>query len=449
MATNLDILAFLREDKEARAKEKEEESKARAIERKEDMEKISEMITTRVKKEVENALKPVEDRMNKQDELNTDMARQFKFIMKELETLKEVMRSKEYPALPEHSEQRAGLGGIGRSSDMGRLGADGSRGSGLRVRDMCSAARKVIGLTPIEPKMLEIQMRSYGAKNIGEAMLMEVKSYLKCEMKVLPSEIEKLDIVRIFHPAKDDWNVLYVEFSSEYQVNSLYSYTKVMKKDNRLMRWVPKQMYERFSEVESYAYSIRKEEHLKTRVKIGQCDFELSTREPSSSVWKKRQLPANLPEIEVNPLSSPNMASSPPPGRPSRAQMLSEALAAVNANNVAIAAAAKVVDEKRQGETNDSSESDRKRPLSPEVNGDAEKAPRLDLEEEDSDLERQKSVSPASSGLLSKPDLGYVVSSCSTGGTPSKLGLMDTDINFSFNQNNITIRKSLIASPDI
>ena len=78
------------------------------------------------------------------------------------------------------------------------------------VRDMCAAARRIIGFKPIEPRMLELQMRCYGAKTKEEAMLMEIKSYLKCEMKVRPSVIEELDIVRVFHPAKEDWNVLYV-----------------------------------------------------------------------------------------------------------------------------------------------------------------------------------------------------------------------------------------------
>ena len=47
-------------------------------------------------------------------------------------------------------------------------------------------------------------MRSYGAKDIEEAKLKEIKSYLKCEMKVKPSEISKLKVVRIFYPAKED-----------------------------------------------------------------------------------------------------------------------------------------------------------------------------------------------------------------------------------------------------
>ena len=72
---------------------------------------------------------------------------------------------------------------------------------------MCADARRVIGLTPIDQRMLELQMQSFGARDKEEAMLMEVKSFLKCEMKVKPSEIEKLDIVRIFHPARENWKL--------------------------------------------------------------------------------------------------------------------------------------------------------------------------------------------------------------------------------------------------
>ena len=66
------------------------------------------------------------------------------------------------------------------------------------------------GLTPFEPRMLKMQMENYGAKDLEEAKMMEIKSYLKCEMKMLPSDIDKLNITSIFPPAKQDWNVLYV-----------------------------------------------------------------------------------------------------------------------------------------------------------------------------------------------------------------------------------------------
>ena len=90
------------------------------------------------------------------------------------------------------------------------------------VLGLCNSARKVIGFTPIEPRMLQIQMENYGARDLEEAKLMEIKSYLKCEMKMLPSDIEKLNIIRVFPPAKQDWNVLYVEFGSEFETDTIF-----------------------------------------------------------------------------------------------------------------------------------------------------------------------------------------------------------------------------------
>ena len=119
-------------------------------------------------------------------------------------------------------------------------------------------------------------------------------------MKVRPSQIERLDIVRIFPPAKDDWNVLYVEFGSEYQVDMLMNHTRSMvKQDHRVIRWFPKQIYQRYRAVESLAFNIRKSLNRKTRVKLGKNDVELSVKEPGSSFWKKQVLPDHLPEIDM------------------------------------------------------------------------------------------------------------------------------------------------------
>ena len=114
------------------------------------------------------------------------------------------------------------------------------------IRDLCAAARKVVGFSPIEPKMLKIQMEGFGAKDLQEAVLMEIKLYLKCEMKMPPSEIEKLEIIRIFPLARDDWNVLYVEFGSDHDVNNIFSYTRrIVNMENKITHWIPRQMYEK------------------------------------------------------------------------------------------------------------------------------------------------------------------------------------------------------------
>ena len=73
-----------------------------------------------------------------------------------------------------------------------------------------------------------------------------------------------------------------------------------------MIPWVPRQMYARFRAIESLAYTIRHEEGLKTRVKIGRDDFTLRTKDPNTSVWTSRLLPSNLPSIDVNVQSSCN-----------------------------------------------------------------------------------------------------------------------------------------------
>ena len=250
-------------------------------------------------------------------------------IKEELEALKKVMNRQEFPSLPEHCEHggaRSGQVVTSRMLDMARTHRSSEEHSGAaegEIKQMCADARRVIGLTPISPRMLELQVNSYGARDKEEAMLMEVKSFLKCEMKVRPSEIDKLDIVRVFHPARDDWNVLYIELGSEYQVDSLFSYTRVMeKKDHRVIRWIPKKMYQRFSALQTVAYNMRKNDGVKTRVKIGQSDFELSIREQGSSFWQRCNLPTDLPKIESNYFSSLQNSTSPPPGRPGRERQI-------------------------------------------------------------------------------------------------------------------------------
>ena len=323
MTTNQDIMAYLKKSQEAREKEKEEDLKARAVERKEDMQKILEMIAVGVKREVNSMLKPLEEKLDSQEKVNLEMATQIITMKEELEALRQVVHRQEFPSLSDHRDHSGTA--IGSCVTTGL--EDSRRPSGTpwqgaadeeEVLNMCADARRVIGLTPIDQRMLELQMQSFGARDKEEAMLMEVKSFLKCEMKMRPSEIKRLDIVRIFHPSKDNWNVLYVELGSEYQVDSLFSYTREMvKKDHRVTRWIPRKMYQRFSALQTVAYNLRKCDGVKTRVKIGYCDFELSIREHGSSFWKKCQLPDNLPRIEVNGLSS-----SPPPGRPGRENLV-------------------------------------------------------------------------------------------------------------------------------
>ena len=88
MTTTEDILAFLRADQDARAKEKEEDKEIRAEERKEDMRVILDMIKQGVKKEVNAAIQEVEVRLEQQEKLNQELVIQVNSLVNELGNLK-------------------------------------------------------------------------------------------------------------------------------------------------------------------------------------------------------------------------------------------------------------------------------------------------------------------------------------------------------------------------
>ena len=274
------------------------------------------MITTIVDEKVKAAIDPIENKLELQEKVNKDLYSKIQSLEKVVEDLKLEVKSQQqaFPALPEPQVHQAHQKHVGVEQMNGKQG-DQSEGASSATYDLCAAARKIVGFSPIEPRMLDMQMKSYGARDIEEAKLMEIKSYLKCEMKILPSIIEQLNIVRIFPPAKENWNVLYVEFGSDKEVDIVFNHTRaITKTDHRVIRWTPKQMFDRYRAVQTMAYNIRKTEGLKTRVKIGVSDFLLCTRSPTSPVWHTRSLPNDLPAIDLS--QSLPTPTSPPPGRP-------------------------------------------------------------------------------------------------------------------------------------
>ena len=328
MTTNSDILSYLKASQDDLAKEKEEDKIVRAKERQEDMETILAAIKSGVQKEVRATIKPLEERLEVQEKLNKELTRQFNSLLKEVEMIQETIQASqnEFPKPSQSQKSAEQLPHIwdrvlGKEVSRGPEGS-AQVGTGLvnevaiRKQEMCASARKIIGFAPIEPRMLDLQIQSYGAKNLEEAKEMEVRNYLKCEMKMKPSDISKLNLVKIFPPAKENWNVLYVEFGSDPEVDMVMSHTRHMvKQDHRVLRWYPKQMYVRYRAVETIAYEIRKNHKYKTRVKIGRDDIELSVKDPASTVRKRHLLPDSLPEFEMTDTWA-CLPSSPPPGRP-------------------------------------------------------------------------------------------------------------------------------------
>ena len=92
-----------------------------------------------------------------------------------------------------------------------------------------------------------------------------VKDFLMMEMKVKEEHIEKLDVIRIFAPQKNNWNTLCLELESEEQVDWVMSHTRWIPAGERgqlqikVTKYIPKQLYSRWNALQGKAFSIRKE----------------------------------------------------------------------------------------------------------------------------------------------------------------------------------------------
>ena len=107
-----------------------------------------------------------------------------------------------------------------------------------------SDARRTVGLQGISQEAVENQIR-LGAESEAEAMLSVVKEFVVKEMKVVEEVFDEMEIEKVFAPAKDKWNILYIKFAYEGSVHKLYSYTRNLKADLRLIPYIPTQFYQR------------------------------------------------------------------------------------------------------------------------------------------------------------------------------------------------------------
>ena len=94
--SNSDILAYLKATQSDHAKEREEDKKVRSKERQEDMKNILAIIQEGVQKEVRAAVKPIEERLVIQEQVNHELTEKFIGVQNELELLKEKIHNQKY-----------------------------------------------------------------------------------------------------------------------------------------------------------------------------------------------------------------------------------------------------------------------------------------------------------------------------------------------------------------
>ena len=291
-----DLFEFMRKDKEERTKEREK-----------DKQDLKELISQGVQNEIRSMINPLEERVQGIEDRHEnvmskleDMSEQMKNFRVQLET-----QGKENvgPVIMKYPTQR--LGEVRQEVD--------------EITKIISLARRTVGLNRIDSSDLERmrQQQFGGANNEDEEKRLAVQEYLRCELKIGNDIQESMEIEEIFPAYGENPTHLYVTFKEESSVSRIFEKTRIMRKESRIMNYIPRQFRERARAIGEIEYRLRKEQNFQTRIKMGLNDLELWKKiRGMNGRWERVSLPPNLPSIDMNsPVGGLVSSTSPPPGR--------------------------------------------------------------------------------------------------------------------------------------
>ena len=89
-----------------------------------------------------------------------------------------------------------------------------------------------------------------------------------------------------------------------------------MRKESRIINYIPRQFQDRLSAVSTFDYSLREDKRYQTRIKMGLDDLELHKKLRGTTKWERVPLPSNLPPVDLSSRPAAQLSNSPPPGRP-------------------------------------------------------------------------------------------------------------------------------------
>ena len=203
-----DILAFMKEEKLDRQKEREA-----------DMSEMKELILKGVQEKVEAAIKPIQERILEVEQDQVNIKEQFSNLLQELKEIKEQMRpSGGFPELARTQIPRLGNAGSTKFSSLEDTIQENLHKAvnpeTREIRQIATEARKIIGLHNISKEDVERVSRISGAQDEQGAYLEAVKEFFKLEMRIGQDEFDRLGVKHVFPPAKEQWDTLYVVFES-------------------------------------------------------------------------------------------------------------------------------------------------------------------------------------------------------------------------------------------
>ena len=270
---------------------------------KEKVEKLDDK-QTKALKVVANDVGEIKERQDEEVEARAAMEVRMKTLEDELKRVKD-MNSKE-------KESRAS------STEILNVNGECVDNTSETIRDILKNAKKVIGLAPISSDDILRLGREHSEEDEDRMMILEVKEYLRYELKIQNCEIEKLSIVKIWKQNKKDFDILYVEFQHEDSVNLCYRHTPRMRKEKevRLVRFVPPQLQDRNDKLRDIEYKLWNGDiKFKTRIKNGINDLILEKKTKEERSWTRVHVD-DLPPIDLaRTISQTTTSRSPAEGR--------------------------------------------------------------------------------------------------------------------------------------
>ena len=291
-----DLFEFMRKDKEERAKEREK-----------DKQELKELISQGVQNEVKSLINPLEKRVQGMEDSHEN-------VMNKLEDMSEQMKNFRVQLETQGKEDVRPV----VNYPTQELGEEGTADVD-KITEIISLARRTVGLHRIDNSDLERmrQQQFGGAKTEDEEKRLAVQEYLRCELKIGNDVQKSMEIEEIFPAYGENPAHLYVTFKEESSVTRIFEKTRIMRKESRIMNYIPRQFRERARAIGEIEYRLRKEQNFQTRIKMGLNDLELWKKmRGMNSRWEKVSLPRNLPRIDMSSPVRGSVSTSPPPGRP-------------------------------------------------------------------------------------------------------------------------------------
>ena len=329
MTSNDDLMGFLlkMEDKRAsdREADRQELREIRVKEREEDKQEMIKVIDKCLGEKVSEAIAPFKDKTDEVVKVQSQMKEQVEMLMDEMKTLKGKLsshaRNEAGPSNSELTMAEVVSAGVGQQNQtVSHQEATGSRFGSQEdeLGPVISLGRRTVGLHKIDQAdLVRMRQQQYGgAKSEEEEKVLATKEYLQLEMKLSKETIDRMEIERIFSPAKENPQYLYVTFKHVASVAKIFERTRTMRKESRIITYIPKEFHNRFCAIKELEKNLREEEKCKTRIKMGLRDLVLLKKDRAIGTWEFVPIPFNFPPVEFGSQASKTVSGSPVPGRP-------------------------------------------------------------------------------------------------------------------------------------